>query len=422
MAPPPAAQKSQRRRDRLLRLLGALALLAPLGGCTLGRELPNVLHLGVEVNPDEKIDAELRADTLQRLGGLEASYRQLQPNTRFQDSLYPEQQLEWEIKHRNRAGLGPDLLLLSGDMALRLLAAGVTAPFPQTEVDLNQFDPQVLDRLRNPSGDLAGLPLLVQTQLACFNRRRLPVAPATLEQLLDTSAKGHPVGLSMEAYNLFWTAGSFGAIDAIDTAAAGRQPSGAQQQAIERWLTWLQNANNQQRVTFYASQSSAEAEFREGKVDWFPCRSSAIPRLRKALGDGLGMAPLPSGEGGNASPINKLRVLALGTNVSRSSRKRALAFSRFSVNPLSQRNLTLGSQVALPANRFVRVPLSSSATLRAMVTSAEQGRQTNTLMALTHSNDPRLAEIQTLLTTLVFGEVPPNKAGQSLVAILRNRP
>jgi arabinogalactan oligomer/maltooligosaccharide transport system substrate-binding protein len=412
------SQATRRVAWRCLPLLASLLLL----GCRAGDGLPNVLYLGVEVNPDERIDAELRADTRQRLSGLESGYRQLHPNTRFQVSLYPEKQLEWAIQRRNRAGLGPDLLLLSGDMALRLLAAGVIAPFPQSGVDLNPFDPQVLDRLRNPSGDLAGLPLLVQTQVACFNRQRLPVAPATLEQLLDTSAKGHPVGLSMEAYNLFWTVGSLGAIDAIDTAAAGKQLSGAQQQAIERWLTWLQNANNQLRVTFYASHSSAEAEFQAGRLDWFPCRSSAIPRLRKALGDGLGVAPLPGGEGGDASPINKLRVLALGTNASRSSRERALAFSRFSVNPLSQRNLTMGSQVVLPANRFVRVPLSSSATLRAMVTSAEQSKQTNTLGELIHSNDPRLAEIQTLLTTLVFGEVPPSKAGQSLVAILRNRP
>jgi hypothetical protein len=76
----------------------------------------------------------------------------------------------------------------------------------------------------------------------------------------------------------------------------------------------------------------------------------------------------------------------------------------------------------LPANRFVGVPVSSSAVLSAMVTSAQQGNQTNTLAELMHSNDPRMAEIQTLLTTLVFGEMQPTTAGQSLVAILRNRP
>lgn len=412
------SQATRRVASRCVPVLASLLLL----GCGAGDGLPNVMYLGMEVNPDEKIDANLRTDTRQGLGQLEAGYRQLHPNTRFQVSLYPEKQLEWAIRRRNRAGLGPDLLLLNGDTAVRLLKAGVIAPYPQSGVDLNQFDPQVLNRLRTPSGDLAGLPFLVQTQLACFNRRRLPAAPATLEQLLETSAKGYPVGLTMEAYNLFWTVGSLGAVDAINTSAAGRQPSGAQQQAIERWLTWLQNANIQQRVTFYASQASTEAEFQAGRLDWFPCRSASIPRLRKALGDGLGVAPLPGGEWGDASPINKLRVLALGTNASRSSRERALAFSRFSVNPLGQRSITLGSQVVLPANRFVRVPVSSSAVLSAMVTSAQQGSQTNTLAELMHSNDPRMAEIQTLLTTLVFGEMQPTTAGQRLVAILRKRP
>ncbi len=289
-------------------------------------------------------------------------------------------------------------------------------------MDLNLFNAQVLNRLRTPAGELAGLPVLVQTQLACFNRKRLSEAPATLDALLQVSAKGHPMGLSHEAYNLYWSAGSLGAIDALNTAVAGQQPTRAQHQAIERWLIWLQNASNQLQVTFFPSQTTAEAEFRAGRLDWFPCRSSAIPRLRKVLGDGLGVAPLPSGEGGEPSPVNLLRVLALGTNVSPRSREQALAFSHYSVNPLSQRNLTLGSQVVLPANRFVKVPVSSSVVLGAMVTSAQQGSQANTLVELMHGNDPRVVEIQALLTTLVFGEAAPAAASQRLVAILKNQP
>ena len=57
MAPPPAAQKFLRRRDRLLRLLGGLALLIPLGGCTLGRELPNVVYVAIGANKDQLINA-----------------------------------------------------------------------------------------------------------------------------------------------------------------------------------------------------------------------------------------------------------------------------------------------------------------------------------------------------------------------------
>lgn len=414
----PSPDPAKAPRWRCLTVLAALLL----AGCGAGAGLPRVLYMGVGVNPDQTIDTDLLADTQQRVRELEAGYRQLNASTRFQISLYPERQLAWALQRRNRAGLGPDLLLINGDTARRLLAKGLISPFPQTGVNLNVFEPEVLDRLRSPAGELAGLPVLVHTQLACFNRRRLASAPATLQDLLSTGARGHPMGLSLEFSNLFWTVGSLGALEAMETALAGRQPSPDQQRAIERWLSWLQNANSQQRITFYANQPSSEAEFLAGRLDWLACPSSAIPRLRKALGDGLGVAPLPSGDGGEPSPINHLRVLALGTNASSTSRARALAFSHFSINPLSQRNLTLGSQVMLPANRFVQVPLSSSAVLRAMVTSAQQGNRANAMVELMHSDDPRMAPIQSVLTMLVFGEVPPASAGRQLVTILRNRP
>lgn len=140
------SQATRRVASRCVPVLASLLLL----GCRASDGLPNVMYLGMEVNPDEKIDANLRTDTRQRLGQLEDGYRQLHPNTRFQVSLYPEKQLAWVIQHRNRAGLGPDLLLLNGDTAVRLLKAGVIAPYPQTGVDLNQFGPQVLNRLRTP--------------------------------------------------------------------------------------------------------------------------------------------------------------------------------------------------------------------------------------------------------------------------------
>jgi maltose-binding protein MalE len=400
-----------------LPLLAALLLT----GCRAGDSLPNVLHLGVQLNPYETIDANLVAETRRRLGLLEAGYRQLNSNTRLQLSQYTFRDMARAIQRRTSAGLGPDLLLINAQTAKRLLAAGLIEPYPEGGAEVNRFNPQLVDRVRSPSGALAGLPLLVKTELACFNRSRLAEAPATLQELLNTGAKGHPVGLTTEGYSLVWTIGSLGALDAINTAAAGRQPSRAQQQAIEAWLTWLQRANNQVHITFYASQSSAEAEFEAGRLDWFPCPSAAMPRLRNALGNALGVAPLPHGEGGDPSPVNTLQVLALGSHGSRRSREQALAFSHFSASPLSQRELTLGSQVVLPANRFVKVPVNSSAVLRAMVTSAEQGNRTNALIGLINLNDPRVTELQTLLTNVVFGEVQPGSAARSLVAILRNR-
>ena len=422
MAPPPAAQKSQRRRDRLLRLLGGLTLLAPLGGCTLGRELPNIVYVAIGANKDQLINAELKQALQEQLMKVGARYRQIHPDTHFQFGVYPEDQMVEVMRRRSRSGLVPDLLIVNGDTALRLRQAGLVDPFPIRKDQLAIFNDEELRRLRSPDGRLAGLPVLVQTHLSCFNRQRLSEPPATLQELLNASANGHPMGLSLDLYYLFWIVGSTGSLPAIDRAVLGQQLNPADRQAMTDWLAWLQNASNQQRVTFFADQPNAEAEFKAGRIDWIPCSSTVLPQLRRVMGSALGVAPLPDGEGHRASPINRLRVLALGRSSSAAGRRRALAFSFYSVNPLTQRTLTLGSQTVLPANRFVTVPVQSSQVLAAMVAASNQGLQANSLVTLVHTNDPRIPRLQTLLTELVFGESSPEDASTELVQILQARP
>jgi len=422
MAPPPAAQKSQRRRDRLLRLLGGLTLLAPLGGCTLGRELPNIVYVAIGANKDQLINAELKQALQEQLMKVGARYRQIHPDTHFQFGVYPEDQMVEVMRRRSRSGLVPDLLIVNGDTALRLRQAGLVDPFPIRKDQLAIFNDEELRRLRSPDGRLAGLPVLVQTQLSCFNRQRLSEPPATLQELLNASANGHPMGLSLDLYYLFWIVGSTGSLPAIDRAVLGQPLNPADRQAMTDWLAWLQNASNQQRVTFFPDQPTAEAEFKAGRIDWIPCRSTVLPQLRRVMGSALGVAPLPDGEGHRASPINRLRVLALGRSSSAAGRRRALTFSFYSVNPLTQRTLTLGSQTVLPANRFVTVPVQSSQVLAAMVAASNQGLQANSLVTLVHTNDPRIPRLQTLLTELVFGESSPEDASTELVQILQARP
>jgi hypothetical protein len=303
-----------------------------------------------------------------------------------------------------------------------LLEAGLVDPFPVHKDQLDIFNADQLQRLRNPKGQLAGLPLLVHTQLSCFNRQRLPKPPSTLQELLNASANGHSIGLSMDFYSMLWIVGSTGALPAFERAVLGQPLNQVERQALAGWLAWLQNASNQQRISFLADQPSVEAEFKAGRLDWIPCRSTATPQLRRVLGHTFGIAALPGGEGHRASPINRLRVLAVGRNSSGAGRRRALALSSYGVNPLTQRTLTLGSQTVLPANRFVRVPVQSSQVLATLVAAADQGLQANRLVALMHSNDPRIPRLQTLLTELVFGETSPDLATTELIRILQKRP
>jgi hypothetical protein len=76
----------------------------------------------------------------------------------------------------------------------------------------------------------------------------------------------------------------------------------------------------------------------------------------------------------------------------------------------------------LPANRFVSVPVQSSQVLAAMVAAANQGLQANSLAARVPTSDPRIVRVQTLLTTVVFGETSPDAATSQLIRILRARP
>jgi hypothetical protein len=422
MAPPPAARKPQRRRDRLLSLLGGLALLAPLGGCTTGRQWPNVVYVAIGANKDQLITAELKQAFQDQWMKVGARFRQIHPDTHFQFGIYPEDEMVEVMRRRSRSGLAPDLLLVNGDTALRLRQAGLVDPFPVHKEQLAIFNEEEVRRLRSPDGQLAGLPVLVQTQLSCFNRQRLSEPPATLQELLNATANGHPMGLSLDLYYLFWIVGSTGALPAMDRAVLGHSLNPADRQALTGWLAWMQNASNQQRVSIFPDHPTAEAEFKAGRLDWIPCRSTVLPQLRRVMGSALGVAPLPDGVGHRASPINRLRVLALGRSSSAAGRRRALAFSYYSVNPLTQRSLTLGSQTVLPANRFVTVPVQSSQVLAAMVTAANQGLQANSLVTLVHTNDPRIPRVQTLLTELVFGERNPEGATTELIEILQARP
>jgi len=414
-------QPVQRQRTRATAFSLVISSLT-LVGCNSSDGLPNVLYLAIATSRDQTIDGELLQESRRRIGLLETGFRQLHPSTHFQFSLYPRERIEAVMHRRTRAGLGPDLLLVNGETAVQLLNQGLTDPFPATAEQLKPFPSQEIERLRDSKGRLAGIPLAVQSQLACFNSRRLPKPPDSIQTLLSVSANGSPIGLSIELTDLIWSAGSLGALEGLIQAAAGQIPTASARQGIDRWLAWLQQANAVQKVTFYPNYESAEVDFLAGRLDWIPCPSTALPRLSKHLGAALGICNLPKGNWGDASPLNQVRMLALGKSSSRAGRKRALAFSHFSINPLSQRNFCICSQVALPANRFVGVPVNSSPALRAMAIAIRHGQRTNILSRLLQNNRARINKTQTQITELVFGEDNPVSTGNQLVHILRGQP
>ncbi len=381
------------------------------------RPLEGTLYIAIGVS-QEAMDTELQKEVRERTALLQASFRSLQPRVRLQVETFNEESLRNELFVRNRTGLSPDLLLVNESTAQELARERLISTVSFPAVVLDQLEAGSVVRVRRADGTLTGLPMELQPLVACFDQRRVRRSPATLTELLALSAKGMEVGLSLDAVNLAWTLGPLGAIDAVGDLVAGEPVTPAMRTSLNGWLQWLRAADLQQRVTFYPTETELLKELMVGTLDWIPCRSINITRLRSRLGRNLGVSPLPSGPFGAASPITRERVLAFGVNSSPHQRQLALALARFAISPLHQRDMVLRNQFVLPVNRKVAPPVSSSSVVAAMVEGRRQSVQSSTLRLVGKTSKSQRDAWQALLTRFLFDDLSQQDALKGLIDLL----
>ena len=353
---------------------------------------------------------------------LEDDFQLLHPGVQFNLTLYREDDIPAELAARDRDGLAPDLLLVSGATARELFRQELStavAPDPQLAKVLWSH---VRERIAIKGQQLVGVPMLIEPQLGCFNRSRIATSPPTLAALEAASEQGIEVGMPINALDLYWTVGALGANQALVRATWGTPLTAAEQRSVLAWLEWLQMANMRERVNFYSHQEDLLQGLMEGQLDWITCRSTSLGRLRKALGSRLGVAALPSGPGGPPTPLLRYRMWVFGRNSSPRQQRIAEAFTRFSLSPVMQRYLTLHTQEMLPVNREVSMPTGGSPVLQAMVTSELQSRAADGMSNQLRSGDPRLEKVSALLMQLIFAERDPRQSRGELLTLLGGVP
>ncbi len=355
---------------------------------------------------------------------LEADFQQLHPQVSLQLALSREGRIPAELEARQRDGLAPDLLLVSGTTARELHRRQLSRPVPVTPELTRLLRPHVRDRLRSNGTDrqLVGVPMLLEPQLACFNRQRLPQSPTTLAALEEASERGIEVGIPVNVIDLYWSAGALGANDALISATRGQRLTAAQQEGVLRWLRWLRSANMRERVNFFSHQEALLQGLIGGQLDWITCRSTSLGRLRKALGERLGVAVLPNGPAGAPTPMVRQRVWVFGRDSSPNQRAIAEDFAHFSLSPMMQRYLTLHTQQMLPVSREVSMPTGGSPVLAAMVRSELQSRAADGISSRLKSGDPRVLRISQVLLEMMFGQRTPERVRGELVVLLGGEP
>jgi arabinogalactan oligomer/maltooligosaccharide transport system substrate-binding protein len=421
----PALHFRRRRVARRPAALAALLLIlaGSMAGCRLERprvvrELRGTIYIAVGVS-DDALDAELQSELRQRMARLQTMFRALHPDVRLQVQVYPEDSLSNELRIRNRTGLAPDLLVVNQSTARELSLQGLIRPVRFAPTVTDQLDPGSIARAQRSNGSLVGLPLDLQPQLACFDKRRVKQSPATLKELQASSAKGLEVGFAIDAANLAWTLGPLGAIESVSSLMANGTVTPLARERIGGWLQWLHAADQQRHITVFPSQTQLVDQLMIGGLDWISCRSINFTRLKTKLGKYLGVAPLPAGPYGPASPITEERVLAFGVNSSQGQRQLAEALAGFAISPLNQRDLIVHGENVLPVNLQVTPPVQSSGLLAAMVMAHQQSLRSGTFRLVEKANPTMVEEWATILNRFLFDDLNQQQTLDGLIEILR---
>ncbi len=166
---------------RIQHLAMGIALAVISAGCSNWRP-PVVIKVVRTVNSAESISSqdyerlrEVTEDAIDHIRSVDSSIRP-------QLTLSTQVNFVDEIADQTQSGFGPDLLITDSDTALELYRRKLTDPIKISPEDRSDTPSYLFDLVTAGDGQLVGRPVNQFVQLACFNKERLEVPPATLRR------------------------------------------------------------------------------------------------------------------------------------------------------------------------------------------------------------------------------------------------
>ena len=198
------------------------------------------------------------------------------------------------------AGGGPDMFVAPNDNLGDEARAGLIADITDlVNGKLNDYAPLSIEGM-STGGKIYGIPESLKAVVFWYNKSLLATPPATTADLLALMQSGTPVDVSDSCYHVWGFYGSFGGqIFDSNWKVIADQGNG-----IVDAMTYL-NALYQIEKTagWPKTDSDGLAPFQEGSIAAITNGNWAMGDYQSALGDKLGVAPLPAGPGGKASPM-----------------------------------------------------------------------------------------------------------------------
>ena len=348
---------------------GSLAIL--LSSCA-SLKAPRTLFITYSID-----EVDFRAETTQIrsfLNKYTEAFQRSNPDVNVVFINYKSKNLYDQIARDSSLNLGPDLIITQQFAAPELLARDLITTLPSQQDFDAIYSQRIQSRAKTKAGYLFA-PWLISTQIACFNKAKIKDPPSTMQELEELSASGKRFGLATNPFELFWTAGTQGAISEFSSLGRGIATNQAYP-GIQVWLQWLQRAALYKNISFNENYRELSFKLKNNELDWITCWGGIeLEDLKKTMGNKLGVAALPNGRSSKAFPTQVFYGFSLGENSSQSQRTMALKFIRSNVNTIAQRKIQLDDLGFLATNQNVSILPKNSQIQSAINTSYNEQRQ-----------------------------------------------
>jgi arabinogalactan oligomer/maltooligosaccharide transport system substrate-binding protein len=247
------------------------------------------------------------------------------------------------------SGAGPDMFIAPndslGDDARNGLVADITA---LAEGKLGDYAPLAIDGM-TVDGKLYGIPESLKAVVLWYNKEMIETPPATTDELKALMEGGTPVGIAFSCYHVWGFYNAFGGQIFDDNW----QVIADQGTGVTDAVTYLNDVYQIAKTEGWPkTDSDALAPFTEGTIAAVTNGNWAMGDYRAALGDNLGVAALPAGPGGDATPM--LGVDGFYFNPNSTNQEGALEVALYLTGPEAQ-EIMMNEAGHVPANTNVEV-------------------------------------------------------------------
>lgn len=249
------------------------------------------------------------------------------------------------------AGGGPDMFIAPNDNLGGEVRAGTVADITELAAGkLGDYSDLAKGGMMY-DGKLYGIPESLKAVVFWYNKDMIATPPATTDDLMALMQGGTEVSITYGCYHQYGFFGAFGG--KIFDDQFNFVSDDANQAKITSAVSYLNDLYQISKTNNWPkNDSDGLAPFTEGKAAAITNGNWAMGDYQKALGDKLGVAPLPAGPAGPATPL--LGVDGWYFNPNSQNQAAALDVALYLTNAASQK-VMMDEAGHVPANTTVKV-------------------------------------------------------------------